>query len=113
MTDNSADADEEAAYDAEARAATTAALTWLKRDSVAVQMYVVPKKELKTSSVNRVQYRIICAALAIDARHMKSDVHRPTHPYIGRKGTPSGDAHAYSAVVKVSVRPVGPMNVIG
>ena len=43
----------------------------------------------------------------------KADVHRPTHVYIGRKGTPRGTAHRYNAVVKVRVSPVGPTKVIG
>ena len=58
------------------------------------QMYVVPRKALKTSSVKRVQYRIRPARLVHAAVSRKRQVHRPTHEYIGRNGTPRGAAQA-------------------
>eukprot|EP00966_Prymnesium_polylepis_P161535 3733260-Prymnesium_polylepis.1 len=53
------------------------------------------------------------ARLTTAAVIRKADVHSPTHVYMGRNGMPRGAVHANSAVVNVSVRPVGPMKVMG
>jgi hypothetical protein len=54
----------------------------------ASQRKLTPSNALKTSSVNRVQYRIRPDALTAALHTRSSAVQHPTHEYMGKKGSP-------------------------
>ena len=76
-------------------------------------MKVTLNKALKISSVKRVQYRMSWLDPPKPRKVKKPLVHRPTHAYTGKKGSPFKVQNRNNPDMKANVSPVGAMKAIG
>mmetsp|Transcript_3869 Transcript_3869/g.11189 ORF Transcript_3869/g.11189 Transcript_3869/m.11189 type:complete len:272 (-) Transcript_3869:862-1677(-) len=96
-------------------AAALAPAAAAERQSVLLASYMKlsASSELKTSSVNCVQCLMSAGAPPAASRKSSADVHTPTQLYMAMNGSAKVWQNWCSATMNASVRPVGPMKVMG